>query len=226
MNHMHHTDTPHPLPVSPHRDGLSRHGQWRGLAIGVMLMGFGLSQAARAEEKEMGPYFTFDGGANWVQSVSATSGGFSGTADLDVGGRFGMAVGYNFHPNVGAEFETGWLWNNFRDSDFSLTQVPFLVNGVFRLPNRTGFEPYVGAGVGGMLGYFGINDCCGDFDNDFVFAWQGKAGVTYRFHPNMAVGLGYKYLGTAETDYNVFGIHTHLNTLHNHSVSVVFNMKF
>lgn len=190
------------------------------------LLAFGLAGSAPAADRDMGLYLSFDAGPNWAQSVGATSGGFSGTADLDVGGRFGMAVGYNFHRNFGVEFETGWAWNDFKDSAYSLTQVPFLVNGVFRYPNRTGFEPYVGAGVGGVIGTFGVDDCCGDYDSDFVFGWQGTAGVRYRLNDNMSLGLGYKYLGTASTDFNVYGIRTELDTLHNHSVGVVFNMKF
>ena len=180
----------------------------------------------RAADGDIGPYVNFEGGPSWAQSVRATSGGYSGTADLDVGARFGFAIGYNFHPYFGVEFDTGWAWNDFKDSAYSLTQVPMLVNGTFRFPNQTGFEPYVGGGAGGVWNTFGVSDCCGDYDSDVVFAWQGLAGVRYKFNPNMALGLGYKYLGTLGGEFTTYGIRTELDTMHNHSVNLVWTLKF
>jgi opacity protein-like surface antigen len=159
--------------------------------------------------------------------VDVSIGGVNGTADFDVGFRAGVGVGYNFTRNLGVEFDTGWIWNQFKDSDDSLSHHPFMVNGVYRFETHSKFVPYIGAGLGGTYSVLDVDSGnINDDDGDVVFAWQAMAGVRYMFNDNMSFGVGYKYHGTTEGSYNIDGLDIEISSVHNHSFSVVFNMTF
>jgi opacity protein-like surface antigen len=102
-----------------------------------------------------------------------------------------------------------------------------LVNGVFRYPINTKWEVYGGGGVGGSYSILSVQDFGVDeSDGDFVFAWQGLAGVRYKIKENMSVGLGYKYFGTAKGNYDIGGGSVSIDKVQNHTIGVVFNLKF
>ena len=146
-----------------------------------------LSLPAAAADPETGVYFHAGVGANWADDLDVEIAGISGSVDLDVGARLGLGVGYNFNKYMGVEFDTGFLWNDFDDFDASFWHLPFMVNGVFRYPNASGFEPYLGGGVGGSLDILYVDDFgIEDTDTDFNFAWQFLAGVRYMIQENMS----------------------------------------
>ncbi|MFM1770316.1 MAG: hypothetical protein RJA22_2845 [Verrucomicrobiota bacterium] len=186
---------------------------------------------AHAEERGPGPYVTLDFGPNWAQDTGATFGGAEGTVDFDTGLRFSAGVGYNINRYVGVEFEAGFLYNAVKDTDYELMQVPVLFKGVFRYPNRTPLEPYVEAGVGFVSSTFGYQEydwyySNDSYDSDLALAWQAGAGLRFRIGSNFSLGAGYKYFGTASTDYYVFGLPAGFDTLHNHSVLFVARWGF
>ena len=186
-----------------------------------------LAMPVAAADKESGVYFNVGAGVNWAQDVDVEIAGLSGTADLDVGARLGLGVGYNINKYLGVEFDTGFLWNDFDGFDGSLWHVPFIVNGVFRYPNDSKFEPYLGGGIGGSCNILHIDDFgIDDTDADFNFAWQALAGVRYKFLENMSLGIGYKYFGTSSSDYDIEGISVDIDTSNNHTLNVVFNVVF
>ncbi len=202
------------------------------LASGLALPAAAADRAPKAEradkaDKDSGVYMNVDVGVNWAEDVHVNVEGISGNADLDVGSRLGIGVGYNFNKYLGVEFDTGWLWNEFSSTDSSLSHLPFMLNGVFRYTNETGFEPYVGGGIGGSVNIvylddFGINDT----DSEFDFAWQALAGLRYRFRNHMSVGVGYKYFGTTDSGYHLDGVHVKLGTSNNHTLDFQFNVQF
>ena len=184
-----------------------------------------------AEEQGSGFYFNAEAGVNFAKDVdggvSGSLGSLSGKAELHTGTRFGAGVGYQLTRYLGFEFDTGWTWNQFEDSDSYLAHIPFLVNAVVRFPNTSRFEPYLGAGAGGAYSTLVVDEgAVEDDDADVGFAWQAMAGVRYRFKENMTLGLGYKYLNTSDTDYDIEGGRVKLDGTHNHSFGVVFNMSF
>lgn len=170
---------------------------------------------------DTGLYFNADAGPN-----------FTDADELDVGFRFSAGVGYNLNRNFGVEFDTGWIWNSIDSpGDSSYSQLPFLVNVVYRFPLGAKFESYIGAGIGGVYGVLTIDGTVegnrfDDDDGDLLFGWQVIAGVRYNISETMSVGVGYKYLGTSEGDFSINGAKFETDTLNNHSFGAVFNWKF
>ena len=193
-------------------------------AVAGAALAVAMALPAGAADPDRGLYFNAEAGANWASDVSVGGGG---SAALDIGFRFGAAVGYNINKYVGVEFDTGWVWNNFKDFDGSLSHIPIMANAVFRYPISTKWEAYAGGGVGGSYSILNVDDFgVSDSSGDFVFAWQGLAGVRYKLKENMTLGVGYKYFGTAEGNYDIAGASVSIGNVHNHTVGVVFNMKF
>ncbi len=197
--------------------------RFAGIAWGLVLA---LSAASAAET---GLYFNAEGGINIAQDVEVNGTSF----ELDPGVRLGVGVGWNFNKNWGVEFDTGWIWNKFKDvqgisADNTLAHHPFIVNGVYRFDTGSKFVPYVGGGIGGTYSVLDVDSGnVNDSDGDIVFAWQAMAGVRYMFLPNMSLGLGYKYHGTADSDFSISRAgNIEISGVHNHSISVVFNMTF
>ncbi|HZV34692.1 MAG TPA: outer membrane beta-barrel protein [Verrucomicrobiae bacterium] len=188
-----------------------------------------------------GPFYLgVDVGGAFVQSMKLKNLG-SG-ADLDPGVRADFTFGYEFAPPIAVEFETGTLWNRFSDNSpfgqagirADLYQVPFLANFVGHFPvNNTGLSFYAGVGAGGVASELDLSQENFGFrahanDTDFTFAYQAKAGVNYEFAPNMAVGLGYKFLGTLdhrwfEGDPNLY---IHSGPSYSHAILASFTWRF
>ena len=193
-------------------------------ACAVLATGLALPASAA----DTGLYFNADAGANWAQDPDVEIGGLSGDVELDVGFRFSAGVGYNLNKSWGFEFDTGWVFNDIKDAgDSSLSHVPFIVNAVYRFPLGAKFESYIGAGAGGTYSVLTVDDVgVDDDDGDVVFAWQAIAGVRYLLSETMSVGVGYKYLGTSESEYDIQGVSVKIDTVHNHTFGAVFNWKF
>ena len=199
--------------------------------VGVCI-GLAAALALSASAADTGLYFNVEGGGNFAQHVEMGA----RTFELDPGIRVGAGVGYNFSKYLGVEFDTGWMWNHFQDidglpGDITLSQLPFLLNVVFRYENSSKFVPYIGAGAGGSYSILDFDTpTSNDSDGEVVFAWQAMAGVRYMFQDNMSIGLGYKYLGTTDASYTIHGIgsghDTPVSNVNNHAFSVVFNMTF
>ena len=195
---------------------------------GIALLAVGMVLPATAAEKESGWYWLVEAGVNIGQDVNVEVDGVPGEAEVDTGVRFDVGVGYNLTKNWGVEFDTGWIWNRFTDTDGSMSHIPFMINGVFRYPMKDGkWVPYIGAGIGGTYSLLDVNDAgINESDGDFNFAWQGMAGIRYMINQNMSLGLGYKYLATLESEFDISGTKVVLENTHNHTFGVVFNMSF
>ena len=199
----------------------------RLIAIAGAILASLLALPAAADEKESGLYLNFDIGPSWAEDVHIDVAGISGNADLDVGLRMAVMLGYNFNRYVGLEFDTGFIYNEFDQSNSSLSHVPLMANGMFRYPTDIGLEPYLGAGVGGSVNVLYIDgNGNNDSDADFNFAWQAMAGLRYRFRNHMAVGIGYKYFGTLDSNYDIEGVNVDVGTSNNHMLALSFNAQF
>jgi outer membrane protein len=129
-----------------------------------------------------------------------------GDVKLDAGLRFGMAGGYWVTDWFAPEVEIGTMMNSI-DSfggssqvDATLTQVPFLVNAKFQLPNKSIVTPYAGAGVGFSTSILSAdymqlgNTYMDGSDADMVFCWQVFAGVRFALNETMGLSLEYRFL--------------------------------
>jgi opacity protein-like surface antigen len=189
---------------------------------------------------EVGPSFQTDGTLSQFTGIPGGS-----RIDYDVGFNFDAAIGYAFNKWIAVEGEFGWSANEINSAqgvsqqNTFLYNVPFMANLVLQYPiPATRLVPYLGGGLGGSLSIFdtdafsnGSVTVVGD-TSDFVFAYQAFAGLRFEINETMFVGIGYKYLGTADSTFSydsVFGgpdVHLGVSGVGAHMVLFSFVWKF
>jgi OmpA-OmpF porin, OOP family len=216
--------------------------------LSASLFALSLSKAAAQEPHA---YFRVDAGASLVQDTDLKSYfdvPVNGSkVSFDTGFTLGFSAGYAFNRYFSAELGTGFSWNSIRSisganyADADLIQTPIMASAVFSFPNRTKLLPIIGVGVGGAaitldVDQISIGSGAGRVDtygttSDFVFAYQGFAGVSYEFNPNMSLGLFYRYFGAESPSfkpdyyYNTLG-EMKLGRLQTHNVTLAFTWRF
>jgi opacity protein-like surface antigen len=195
----------------------------------------GSATAARSQG-----YFNADVGVAIAENVKVKS--LNGVAtpsgvkfDLDPGVRFGVAGGYNFHPFLGVEIESGFIYNSINGvvgpggsvgTDASLSHVPIQANLVFRYDQANSpWVPFAGVGAGGDLSIL-VDNTADESDTKFVFAWQGFGGVRYKLNESMSLGAAYKYYSVQNTSFNLPSGSFDLGHANIHSFLFDFNWKF
>lgn len=159
-----------------------------------------------------------EGGVMFPQSTELHSfPGASGTSKitLNPGFRAGLGTAYEFTPYFALDWEIAVLAatvdkaSGLQEMDATITQVPFLVNGVLQYQNDSGFTPFVGVGVGVASSAISVDEARSGTarvegsDYEFVFAWQATGGVKYALKKRLGVGLMYKYLWTANAKWDL-----------------------
>ncbi len=152
-----------------------------------------------------GPYLTLHGGALWLEDAS-----ISGVnLDFDTGFSITAALGYSLGNGLAFELESGYLQvdsaeASFRGFDFDVEgdfrQVPILVNVVYNLDLNDRLALYVGAGAGVVWSDVDI-DSVGGFNipgdvsaDQWNFAAQAKAGVSFKLSEAASLNVGYRFL--------------------------------
>jgi opacity protein-like surface antigen len=177
-----------------------------GLAmIGTSYAGPVVSHTPPAPAPVGGPYVTIAGGALWLDDASA----FGVDLDFDTGFSILGAVGYAFGNGLAVELESGYQEVNdaevsafglHADVDGEFRQIPILANVVFNLPVTDRLDVYVGAGAGiiwsdaevDSVGPFGDLDF--EAEDEWNFAAQAKAGLSFKVSDNASVNVGYRFL--------------------------------
>ncbi|MBE1237883.1 OmpA family protein [Phaeovibrio sulfidiphilus] len=183
-----------------------------------------------------GPYVAIHGGVNWMQDADVTSEGITLKSKKDTGYAVGGAIGYAF-GNVGfgsprVEFEGTWRsngidslkWggvNYLEKKNIDINTAALMVNALFDFDTGTALYPYIGGGVGAVLGWIdmprGVKD-----GSDTAFGYQGIAGVGYNITDNFGMTVDYRYLGT--TSFKDGGVK--YEGLGNHTVMVGLRYAF
>jgi OmpA-OmpF porin, OOP family len=198
---------------------------------------------------QAGPYFRADVGPTFMEDGQLKDFGnfaVNSKVSYDVGFGMDLAGGFAVNRWFAAELEFGWQGNEidsvkgFSTGDTFFYQVPFLANAVFQYPIlRNRLVPYVGGGFGGAVTIFdadGFSDgnvTLFGSDDDFVFAYQGFAGVRFNLNDQMFVGLGYKYLFTDDSSFRYESgsgsgpdLHLKFRGVNSHMVTFSFTMRF
>ena len=158
-----------------------------------------------------GWYIGLEGGGNWNSDNDAsfaTVPPLFAPADVefDTGWAALATMGYAFE-NTGwrVEGEFGYRHNNVDavgglPTDGELTSMTLMANVLydFKLMDRLTLS--VGAGAGAEHSTF--DDGVIDQDEDYNFAYQGIAGLSYAMSPRMDLTLNYRYLRTDESSYH------------------------
>jgi outer membrane protein OmpA-like peptidoglycan-associated protein len=204
----------------------------RGILLGtaVALM---LPTAAMAANE--GFYVGGAGGVNWARDAkfSLPSGGGSATVEYDHGWVGALSAGYATALGIRAELEANYRWGNDVDStrpastaSGKVRSLGFLGNVLYDFQTGTPFTPYLGVGAGlarvkhdARLGALSVSD------SDWVFAYQGIAGVAYNVTNNLALTADYRYFATQKPKFDVIGS-TVDGQYRNHSVMVGLRYSF
>lgn len=207
-----------------------------------------LALQSYAQDHSHGFYFKFDAGPSWNEDVTVHE--FLGLTDVgkfefDTGVRFDGAIGYQWNPWLGTEFETGFIYNEFQHvNDASLWGIPLMVNLVLTVPiPNSRVVPYAGAGIGGVVSALDFNDTfistpqggifVDGYEDDTVFGWQGFAGLKFILNEQFDINLSYKYLYTDSPSFNAHpdffgGTFQGINFghIHNHSAVLSATWRF
>ncbi len=171
------------------------------------------------ERMKLAPGFQFDMSLNYRP-----------TDWLEVGPELGLTV--NYVDSIG----------NWSYSDTTLFQMPLTVNFTLVYPHGGRFEPYLGAGVGGVFSFLtfdGGNDNGGYYyddgpdgsGSDTAWAVQAYGGLRYRFSDNLSVGVAYRFL---MTDRQTWDVHWHegpdftlgVDRIQLHTICLVLELRF
>jgi len=178
------------------------------ILAGILSAGLiaGITTAASAQTD--GWYAGAETGLNIAPTVKFRDGSHTWQTSQDLGYSILGQVGYGFGP-VRVEGELGWRSNDINklkqpalgNGDGSLDAASVFGNAYYDIATGTQFTPYIGAGVGGVdiegnkVRASGITFTK---KSDFVFGYQGIAGVGYTVNDNLALKLDYHYMRTVD----------------------------
>jgi OmpA-OmpF porin, OOP family len=193
-------------------------------------------------------YVTAAAGPAFAQNTTIQTPPFTGgQIDFDTGVRGDIAVGYNVCKAFAVELNTGVIWNSVNSiggntlSTYSahadLYQIPLMVNGIYKIPLKGPFKPYIGAGVGAVVGvldssgvpglYFPTPGGSQSFDaTDTEFAYQAEVGFNWQLGKHAEVGLAYKFLGTSSFTWNANDTPLKTDGIFTHAVTASFTWCF
>jgi len=165
-----------------------------------------------------------------------------GKSEYSIGPAGNIYLGYDF-GSFRADAEVS-LRNNTLDKakidgvgtfskDGHVRTIGIMANGYYDFDFGSPFVPYIGAGVGVALiqskfrdkdGNGGIGTDFSDFNTQF--AYQGIAGVSYNFSPNLAANLEYRYFGNTEPTFSDNGVKLKYDSSNNHTILVGVRYTF
>jgi len=153
----------------------------------------------------------------------------AGTLETDTGYVVGGAIGYSIIDNIAVEAEIAYRANEIEGgfvngsaftANDDLESLSFMGNVVYTAPSFAGFTPYIGGGAGAAGIRFSETG-----DRDYVFAYQGFAGVSYPVTEIVSAGVEYRYFGTDEAD--IAGTLGAVTTDYDaHNINLVLSARF
>lgn len=148
-------------------------------------------------------YFSLAGGALWLEDASSSG------VDLDFDTGFSVlgAIGYKIDYGLAIELESGYMQADLGEVSFhgahanvdgELEQVPIMVNAIYWAPLTDRLSLYVGAGTGIVwskttVDHIGSVNTSGLEDDDWSFAAQAKAGLSFKVCPQGSLNIGYRF---------------------------------
>lgn len=170
-----------------------------------------LSSAANATTIN-GWYVSLEGGGNWIEDIDAVltrdpdppGGGVatSQTFEAETGWAVLASVGYGFGGGWRAEFEAGYRHNETT----LVTAAEFeewsaMLNVLYDIPLTERVALTLGAGAGADHLNLDVGVLAFDED-DWHFAYQGIAGLSYELTDKVDLFVNYRYFRVAEPDFS------------------------
>lgn len=198
------------------------------------------SQAQSADKL----YLNVNAGPAITQDASIQNSPFGNTGNIrfDTGLRADLGLGYEVTPSFAAELETGVIWNGVHsiqnnnlsslNASADLYQIPVLADVIYK-PLHGSFQPYVGAGFGGVAGLFDSSNVplfappgSSYSATDWTFAYQFEAGFKYAVSEKIELGLAYKFLATSNHDWTDSGVTLKTDGTMTHAILATFTWRF
>ncbi len=182
----------------------------------------------KLEEEGFGPWYA-RGGVKLVWPSQSDY--LSQELEMDMGWGLQAAVGKIFPSDFGAfrlEFEFAHQEADMEDSNGDVSLQTYMMNGAYEIPVADMFALYAMVGAG--YGQYDINAPFMASPNgeswvnhaEGVFAYKGGAGMTFNINEEMAVDLGYEYLGTSHAVIN----DAEINKIRSHNIVTSFRFMF
>lgn len=202
------------------------------MAVAALLVAPGI---ALADDNRVPTGFYISGGvgATLPEDGDLSGGGINSSAEYDFGLAGIGALGYRISDMFRGEFELGFRTNDVdslsgvANASGELDQWSMMFNGLVDFMPKSRFSPYVGAGVGiarataNDYGPFGANILS---DTDEALAYQGIAGVTFKFNDWVQAFADYRYFATQDYTFQspIVGTTDLENASHNIFVGIRF----
>lgn len=134
---------------------------------------------------------------------------------FEPGVRLDVAAGYQFTPWFGLEGQLAVTSNSLRsiegspDTHGDFEQYAHMVNAVFKLPNKSGFEPYLGVGLGVSLEVLNIQTGAiqgtplHGYDGAASLAFEFMAGFRFRLSDRWSLAVEYEYLSMTRPEFDL-----------------------
>jgi OOP family OmpA-OmpF porin len=181
-----------------------------------------------------GWYIGLEGGANWTSDNDAVWGAAAPPAgpvviEFDSGWAVLGTVGYGFQGNWRVEGEVGYRANDVdavvgatNRTGGELTATTLMANVLYDWELSDRWMLSFGAGAGVAHNQF--DDGVLDQDEDYNFAYQGIAGLSYALSSRTDLTLNYRYMMTDDADFHgPHGGHTDFyetDGFENHAVTI------
>ncbi len=168
-----------------------------------------------------GSYAAIEGGAGWVGSerffqATAVTNVITTSATYDAGFDTGWAIfgtlGYAFSNNFRAELEAGYRHNEIErlreiapvpgalSTGGDLSEFTVMANLLYDIPLGQRLTLTIGGGVGADQANLSV-DALGFDDDEWVFAYQGIAGLSYAIGDQTQLFVNYRYLHADAPEY-------------------------
>lgn len=198
-----------------------------------------IAAAQQSEARNQGWYIGLEGGANWVDDNNGFV-GFSSfapttpdTFQFDTGWTVLATVGYAFDNNWSIELEGGYRHNDidrfstiggYTTVSGDLGQISIMANVLYDVPLTERLDLTLGVGAGAVRSELDAPIPGAGDDDDWSFAYQGVAGLSYAVTDRLDLTLTYRYLHVNEPTFAVPHV-GHVDTfafddIENHTVSV------
>jgi len=183
-------------------------------------------------------YFGGEGGWTMLENGTGSAAGVGLTHRYDDGFNIGARAGYEWGP-WRLEEEFNYRQNGIRNvsalgATFNTTgnrnTYAFMTNLIYDFTFGWPFSPHIGGGIGAVelhdgWGIPGVGTIASS--SNWVFGYQGIAGIRYNINPALAFDVDYRYLGTTDPKFGTnFGGVKYSSSYSSHSVLASLSVRF
>jgi opacity protein-like surface antigen len=147
----------------------------------------------------------------------------SGTSSMDTGYNVGAAFGWNVSPQLSVGADMMFTHSGYSCCTSSLESFSVMANGIYSFDIGSQVRPFVGLGAGAVnVTYDGASQFPTFSGSQFVFGYQGEAGVSVPIATKVGLILAYKYQGAADASIEGKKVEYKSNNV---SVGLVFDLN-